>query len=131
MGLMKVIRRVLGWMRGWPPEPFIVRTRPQFAVKNGDTIDIKLVCPRCEVYWADATIQFDGPVTPGCFRVRAEYAGKAILADQPLSCAACGHIYGNMDIQQGILMALYDQKRDEVNKKAYRNFGGSSGSTDT
>jgi rubredoxin len=93
-------------------------------VKNGDVIDVKLVCPRCEVYWGDATVQFDAPVTPGCFRVRAEYAGsKHIHADKPLSCPACGHVYSVMDRDQGILSAMYHQKVDEVNKKGYRAFG--------
>jgi|SRR5665213_285179 len=131
MALMERFRKLVYWFRGWPAEPFMVRARPRYAIKNGDTIDIKVVCPRCEVYWSDATVEFGGPMTPACFRVHSEYKSTSrIQVDTPLACAACGHIYENLDIQNLIVNVLDDQKRDEVNKKNYRVFGSASDTQD-
>lgn len=70
-------------------------------------IIVKLVCPKCKVYWADVKVCFDTVLRPEDIIVKAKYKKKAILqSNQVIHCPKCKYTYTGLDIFKLITMRL-------------------------
>ena len=88
---------------------FMVAKKKSVEIKDGEKIDIQVICPMCMTYWADATVVYGGNVSPESFRLKEPYTATTIEQGKPLSCPACFYRYTNWAVMASVMAAMNRQ----------------------
>ena len=98
----------LGHPRDKSPLFMVADKKKTVEIKDGEKIDIQVICPMCHTYWADATVVYGGNVTPESFRLKEPYTAMNIEVGY-LSCPACFYNYSNWAVMALVMAAMNRQ----------------------
>lgn len=106
-------------------KPFKPSRQSSPKVKDGDTVKFDMICPTCNVTWAEAEAQLGGQIGPDCFHVKEAFKSTTkIEADKPIFCPSCGWEYTQWAIHALILTALNRNQVKQKTGEGWRSFGG-------
>lgn len=104
---------------------YVSKKKSTVAVKDGDKINVQILCPMCKTYWADADVVFGGNITSESFRLREPYLGSFMVkAGKPLTCPACFFKYTNWAVMACVLASMNKQDVSKTVDSGFRSFGG-------
>lgn len=99
---------------------FYVARTSSVKVNDGDSIDVRVICPSCQTYWADAKVVFGGHITPESIKPLEPYKESCrVEPGKPLVCPACSFRYTNWAVMALIVSTM---RRKDVSSNFSGNF---------